>query len=158
MFVHLQPADSPGPPSSTPPEKPDPAAVKVPRVERPLSVVTVPDRSMEPELYPGQQVLVQNFDARGGVNYLEQRMAVRYKGRVLVRRIQVMAGGSVRLFGNAGGFEVEDVPPDGWKKPDGWRTTGVLTPDCTALGPLVYAYRSRQGGRDTYLATVGWSN
>jgi hypothetical protein len=132
--------------------------VKVSHVERPLSVVTVPDRSMEPELYPGQQVLVQNFDARGGVNYLAQRMAVCYDGRVLVRRIQVMAGGSVRLFGNRDGFEVEDVPPDGWRKPDGWKTSGALTPDCTALGPLVTAYRSRQGGRDTYLATVGWSN
>jgi len=92
------------------------------------------------------------------MNYLEERMAVRHRGRVLVRRIEVMAGDSVRLFGNRDGFAVEDVPLDGWRKPDGWRMTGVLTPCCTALGPLVTAYRSRQGGRDTYLATVGWCN
>lgn len=71
MFVHFQPADSPG---SEPPQRPDPAALKILRVERPFQVVTVSDRSMEPELYPGQQVLVQNFQVRGA-NYLEQRMA-----------------------------------------------------------------------------------
>jgi hypothetical protein len=155
MFVRFQPADTP---SGTPPENPDPAAVTVPRVERPLSVVTVPDRAMQPELHPGQQVLVQNFDTRGGANYLEQRMAVRAHGRVLVRRLQHMADGSIRLFGNAGGFEHTLVRPEEWELPADWKQTGVVHPNCTVLGPLVYAYRSRQGGRDTYLATVGWSN
>lgn len=154
MLVRFQPADTP---SGMAPENPDPAAVKIPRVERPLSVVTVPDEGMEPELYPGQQVLVQNFEVRG-LNYLEQRMAVRVGGRVLVRRIQHMTDGSIRLFGNREGFEHTLVRPEEWELPADWKTTGVVHPNCTVLGPLVYAYRSRQGGRDTYLATVGWSN
>jgi hypothetical protein len=154
MFVRLQPADTP---SGTPPEKPDPTAVTIPRAERPLSVVSVPDRAMQPELHPGQQVLVQNFEVRGA-NYLEQRMAVRVGGRVLVRRVQHMVDGSIRLFGNADGFEHTLVRPEEWELPSGWKTTGVVHPNLTVLGPLVYAYRSRQGGRDTYLATVGWSN
>lgn len=172
MFVHLQPADTP---SGMAPENPDPAAVKVPHVERPLSVVTVPDRSMQPELHPGQQVLVQNFDARSGANYLEQRMAWRlhsptsnprgdsqkracHEGRVLVRRGQIIPGGGIRLFGNAHGYELTLHMPDGWELPADWKTTGVVHPACTCLGPLITAYRNRQGGRDTYLATVGWSN
>jgi len=170
MFVRLQPAHTP---SGTAPENPDPAAVKVPFVERPLSVVTVPDRSMEPELRPGQQVLVQNFEVRGA-GYLEQRMAWRlhsptsssgalpegdfHEGRVLVRRGQIIPGGGIRLFGNADGYERELHRPDGWELPSGWKTTGRVHPACTCLGPLVTAYRSRQGGRDTYLAAVGWSN
>ena len=154
MFVHFQPADTPG---DTPPENPDPAAVKVPHVERPLRVVTVPDRAMQTELHPGQQVLVQNFDARGGANYHEQRFAFRYKGRVLVRRGQVIGGG-LRLFGRRDEDEIIATRPDGWSRPEDWTTTGRLHPDLVALGPLVTAYHSARGGRHTYLATVGWSN
>lgn len=138
----------------TPPPK-DPV---VPYCERPLSVVTVPDEAMRPALRPGQQVYVQNFRVRGA-NYLEQRMALRVRGRVLVRRVQQMADGSVRLFGNQDGFEIELIPPDGWELPSGWRETGVLHPECTAIGPLVTARASGpRRPHNQYVATAGWSN
>lgn len=107
---------------------------------------------MEPELYRGQQVFVENFDVHG-LNYLEQRFAVEVRGRVLVRRLQYMAG-EVRLWGNRDGYELRLQHPDGWELPEDWKETGVVHPDCTCLGPLVTTSR---GGR-TYLATCGWSN
>jgi len=137
----------------TPPPK-DPV---VPYCERPLSLVTVPDEAMRPGLRPGQQVYVQAFNPHG-VGYLEQRFALRCKGRVLVRRVQVMADG-LRLFGNQDGFEIELPRPEGWDRPADWHETGVIHPECTAIGPLVTARGSgAHWPHNTYIATAGWSN
>ena len=137
-------------------ETPPPGNLVVPYCKRPLSVVTVPDGAMRPALEPGQQVYVQAFCPEG-VDHLEQRFALRYKGRVLVRKIAITTG-SYCLFGNQDGFETDLPFPDGWDRPDDWHETGVIHPDCTAVGPLVTAYRSARGGRHTYIATAGWSN
>ena len=137
-------------------ETPPPKNLTVPFADRPLSVVTVSDAAMRPALEPGQQVYVQAFSP-SGVGYLEQRFALRYKGRVLVRKIAITTG-SYCLFGNQDGFEIELPLPDGWDRPDDWHETGVIHPHCTAVGPLVTAYRSTRGGRHTYIATAGWSN
>jgi hypothetical protein len=137
-------------------ETPPPENLVVPFADRPLSVVTVPDAAMRPALEPGQQVYVQAFNP-SGVGYLEQRFALRYRGRVLVRRLQI--GRSYYLTGNQDGFEIELPLPDGWERPSDWHETGVIHPDCTAIGPLVTA-RGRGGEwpHNTYIATAGWSN
>lgn len=153
MIARFQPCNEPNGGAGRPAGK-----VTVRRVERPLRLVTVPDRAMEPELYRGQQVFVQNFRVCG-LNYLEQRMALRVRGRVLVRRVQQMADGSIRLFGNRDGFEIKLIPPEEWERPADWEETGVLHPECTCLGPLLEGYRrDGSGGRRTYLGTHGWSN
>ena len=113
---------------------------------------------MRPALRPGQQVYVQNFRLRGA-NYLEQRMALQVRGRVLIRKCQPIPGGGVRLFGNQDGFEIELIPPNGWELPSDWKETGVLHPECTAIGPLVTARSA--GSRwphNQYVAMAGWSN
>jgi hypothetical protein len=112
---------------------------------------------MRPALEPGQQVYVQAFCPEG-VGYLEQRFALRYKGRILVRRVAITTD-SYCLVGNQDGFEIDLPPFDGWERPSDWHKTGVIHPDCTAVGPLVTA----RGGsavwpHDTYIATAGWSN
>jgi hypothetical protein len=138
-------------------ETPPPKNLTVPFADRPLSVVTVSDAAMRPALEPGQQVYVQAFSP-SGVGYLEQRFALRYKGRVLVRKIAITTG-SYCLFGNQDGFEIDLPLPDGWERPSDWHETGVIHPDCTAIGPLVTA-RGRGGEwpHNTYIATAGWSN
>ena len=113
---------------------------------------------MRPALRPGQQVYVQNFRVRG-LNYLEQRMALQVRGHFIVRRVAVVPGGGVRLFGSRDGFEIERIPPDGRERPSDWKETGVLHPECAAIGPLVTARES--GARwphNTYIATAGSSN
>ena len=169
MLARFQPADEPGQGGPTRGRH----GLTVPFLQRPLSLVRVPDPAMKPELCPGQLAYVQNFEVRG-LNYLEQRMAVRVgdslesdssrrpegnrpesvnSGRVLVRRVQMISGG-VRLFGNQGGYEETFIRPDGWDRPSDWEISGRLHPDLVALGPLVTTSR---GGR-TYIATAGWSN
>ena len=138
-------------------ETPPPENLVIPYCKRPLSVVTVSDGAMRPALEPGQQVYVQAFRPRG-VGYIEQRFALRYKGRVLVRRVAVTGDGYC-LVGSRDGFEIDLPFPDGWERPDDWHETGVIHPDCTAIGPLVTA----RGGsavwpHNTYIATAGWSN
>lgn len=148
MFPHFQPSQH----ADSPPSEP---GLKIPFLQRPLDLVTVSDRAMEPELRPGQQVFVQNFDATAGANYLEQRMAWRLSGRTVIRRAQMRPGGTLRLFGIQPGYEVQLTPPDGWTRPADWKTTGVLHPDCTCLGPLLTA---RDGQCRTFIATHQWSN
>jgi len=57
---------------------------------------------MRPALEPGQQVYVQAFCPEG-VDHLEQRFALRYKGRVLVRRVAVTEDGYC-LIGSRDGY------------------------------------------------------
>ena len=66
-----------------------------------------------------------------------------------------MIPGGLRLFGIQPDYETQLVPPEGWTKPADWKTTGVVHPDCTCLGPLLTA---RDGQRRTYIATHQWSN
>jgi len=159
MLAHFQPADGPGSDASSESRR----DLTVPFLQRPLSLVGVPDPAMKPELHPGQLAYVQNFEVHG-LNYLEQRMAVRVEGRpkrelrgdgrVLVRRVQAMVGGKIRLFGIRDGYEETFTRPDGWDKPSDWKISGRLHPNLVLLGPLVTTSR---GGR-TYIATAGWSN
>ena len=160
MLAHFHPADSRNAPDKSR------QGLTVPFLQRPLSLVRMADPAMKPELHPGQLAHVQNFEVCG-LNYLEQRMAVRIEGRpegdssesvssgrVRVRRVQAMPGGGIRLFGNRSGYEETFIPPDGWEKPPDWKLSGRLHPRLVALGPLVTTSR---GGR-TYIATAGWSN
>jgi hypothetical protein len=159
MLAHFQPTgeseqDNPGRQNLT-----------VPFLQRPLRLIAVPDRAMEPELCPGQLAYVQNFEVRG-LNYLEQRMAVRVEGRpesdsresgisgrVLVRRIQAI-GAKIHLFGNRDGYDETFIRPDGWEPPSNWKISGRIHPNLVALGPIVATSR----GGQTYIATAGWSN
>jgi hypothetical protein len=113
----------------------------------PLRLVMTTDRAMEPELSPGQQVFIEDFDVHGA-NYLEQRFAVKLRGRVLIRFMQHM-GGEIRLWGRQDGYEERLIAPEGWEKPRNWRSSGVLHTDLVALGPVVTA---RKGGHQ-YIAT-----
>ena len=124
----------------------------MPMLREPLRLVMTTDRAMEPELFPGQQVFVENFEVHGA-NYLEQRFAVKLRGRVLIRFMQHMCG-ETRLWGRQDGYEERLIAPERWEKPDGWRSTGVLHPDFVALGPVVTA---RKGGHQ-YIATLEWGN
>jgi hypothetical protein len=147
-FVHLVGCTEDTPP----PEHP-----VFPHCVRPLTIVTVSDGAMRPALRLGQQVYVQAFRPRG-VGYMEQLMALRYKGRVLVRRTQVIADG-YRLFGNRDGYEIRLPRPEGWERPDDWHETGVIHPDCTAIGPILTARGNGALWPDNkYIATHGWSN
>ena len=137
------------PSADTPPPERD---LPVPMLREPLRLVMTTDRAMEPELSPGQQVFVEDFDVHGA-NYLEQRFAVKLRGRVLIRFMQHM-GGEIRLWGRQDGYEERLIPPEGWEKPDGWRSSGILHPDLVALGPVV---TTRKGGHQ-YIATLEWGN
>ena len=111
-----------------------------------VAAVTVPDRAEWPVLAPGQVVLVERLRPCGA-NYFEQVFAVRYRGRVLVRHTSPGFGGVWTLFGRHDGFrcrqpgaievDTHDVP--GWTRPD-WQTSGLVHPDLTLLGPVVYPY------------------
>lgn len=92
-------------------ETPPPGNLVVPYCKRPLSVITVPDGAMRPALEPGQQVYVQAFCPEG-VDHLEQRFALRYKGRVLVRRVAVTGDGYC-LIGSRDGYEITLSLPEG---------------------------------------------
>jgi hypothetical protein len=130
------------------------------QLERPLRLVTVPDRAMEPELYPGQQVFVNRFDPRGA-GYMEQRFAVELDGRTLVRRLAWMSTGIVLMPENDDFENIRlDWPGDWRPKYVNWRETGRIHPRCTAIGPLVYGYRYRkaEGGRVYEPVTYCWSN
>lgn len=152
MFARFQPCDD----SSNEPRRSG-SELRIPFCDRPLRLVTISDRAMEPEIYPGQQAFIQNFQV-GGANYMEQRMAFRYEGKAIVRYCACRSGG-YKLFGRQDGYEIMLDWSEGWKPPEDWRNTGVIHPDCTALGPLLTGrHRDRSGGWSTFLATSGWSN
>ena len=130
--------------------------IRIHRLDRPLQLVTVSDRAMQPEMHPGQQVFVNAFRP-SGVGYMEQRFALRYGGRTIIRRVQVLGGRTYRLFGNRDGYVIELDMPDGWAP--AWET-GRIHPECVAIGPLVYGYRydRDEGGRVFTPVTHSWSN
>lgn len=77
-----------------------PADVDYGRIRRPLRLVAVSGRAMAPLLHPGQQVFVQqafvpqafdqSFELRGQSPraYGEKLMALNYRGRTIIRRLQ----------------------------------------------------------------------
>lgn len=141
--------------------------------ERPLRLVTVPDRAMEPELFAGQQVFVQAFRPHVA-NYMEQRFALRYRGRIIIRRLafgivdadNVLIEHGYRLFGNREGQKlgepgVIELPwIDDWRPPDDWMSSGVIHPECTAIGPILTGteYDADAGRKVTRCVTHSWSN
>jgi len=128
---------------------------------------------MEPELQQGEQVFVQHFRYHGA-DYMSQRFALRYRGRTVVRRVTfgitdssgTLVSGGYHLFGNRDGWGCRqpgaiDLPwPDGWKPAADWMTTGVIHPECTAIGPVLCGYRHiREAPYQKYVpVTAGWSN
>ena len=121
-----------------------------------------------PVLAPGQVVFVERLRPRGA-NYFEQVFALRYRGTLLVRHLQLI-GRTCRLWGihdgyrfeEAGSVEVRCHPQN---RDDDWHTSGWVHPDVQLIGPVIYPYghpvglkRDRGIGRETPAIFFAWSN